>query len=92
VSAPKGPAFKKLLPKVEAGATLVARATKSLTSTIKALPPFSTDPLRISDLFGPTRGKPQDARTLTITKSMSAFAKDAVVDFTTRLLDLSGLF
>jgi hypothetical protein len=43
-------------------------------------------------LFGPTRGKPQDARTLTITKSMSAFAKDAVVDFTTRLLDLSGLF
>src|SRR5690554_2731036 len=84
VSDPKGPALMKASEKPRAGTTAVARVTRSLTETMKASPSFWTEPAKISRLFGPTRGKPQDATSDTTTKRATNFAQGFARGFTTR--------
>jgi hypothetical protein len=68
VSDPRTPAFRNSGPKPNAGTTAVARVTASSTVTTNASPCLCTDPAKISDLFGPDRGKLHAVRDVATSK------------------------
>jgi hypothetical protein len=72
VSDPTSPALRKSEENPNEGSTAVARVTRGFTVTMKASPPFSTEPAKISVLFGPGRGRPQPAAVRTDASARAA--------------------
>jgi len=84
VSDPMLPAVTNASEKPSAGTTAVARVTRSFTETMKASACIWSEPQKISRLFGPPRGNPQDATKVTLINRATARAHRDPWIFTAR--------